>query len=341
MALYEGLKSSPEKPPERPQPPRTPQSAREWTALRHEVRASNSQPGFLDKMLGQGSQAKLQSTFASQRRPAAAPKAPSWTKAKLEAVGSAPGAVPAGKKGVGRALLAVVALGFGLMRLHPWSHGQGEAALLRRPQPAAAEAPGADSGWSKDFASLFHASSEAEKAHEEAQKALAERVKDQQESARVAALPVDAAGGAALALWQDGTGRWWQVNAKAELRPCSGPGAKDSLGLPELRGVGAEAEEHAGGKRLSLKLPRGLLKDLLPLEPSVASEVRAIQLDDPTQPALLTHDGTRCLLDASDWERRQRRLGLVLADLAAKKRRASLIDLRYEDTAVVRPAGRG
>lgn len=328
---------------ERPLPQRTPQPAREWKTLRHEVRSSNAQPGFLDKMLGQGSQAKLQSTFAQPARPAApAPKAPQWTKAKLEAVGSAPSGVPTGKKGVGRALLAVMVLGFGLVRLHPWTRAKEEVALLRRPAPAPVAASSHDdSGWAKDFASLFHATSDTEKAREEAQKALTERLQDQKEMARVAALPVDAAGGAALALWQDGSGRWWQVNAKAELRPCSGPGAKDSLGLPELRGVAAEAEEHAGGKRLSLKLPKGLLKDLLPLEPSVASEVRAIQLDDPTQPALLTHDGTRCLLDASDWERRQRRLGLVLADLAAKKRRASVIDLRYEDTAVVRPAGRG
>lgn len=341
MALYEGLKSSQDKPVERPLPPRAALPAREWTTLRHETRPSKAEPGFLDKMLGQGSQAKLQSTFSSRPAPSApAPKAPTWTKAKLEAVGSAPSGVPKGKKGLGRALLAVMVLGFGLMRLHPWTRAKEEPALLRRATPAAT-AVGSEGGWAKDLASLFHASTDEEKAREEARAALAEKLKDQKEAARIAALPVNAASGEALALWQDGSGRWWQVNAKAELRPCSGPGAKDSLGLPELRGVAAEAEEHAGGKRLSLKLPKGLLKDLLPLEPSVASEVRAIQLEDPAQPALLTHDGTRCLLDAADWERRQRRLGLVLADLAAKKRRASLIDLRYEDTAVVRPAGRG
>jgi cell division septal protein FtsQ len=175
----------------------------------------------------------------------------------------------------------------------------------------------------------------------EAQEAVEASQKDAEEAVRLSALPVDPAGGTALALWQDGAGRWWQVNGKAELRPCEGPAAKESLGLPELRGVSAAAQEHGQGKRLALRLPAGLLKTLLPLEPSVASEVRAVLLDDPAQPALLTHDGTRCLLDLGDWERRQRRLGLVLADLAAKKRRASLIDLRYEDTAVVRPAGRG
>ena len=198
----------------------------------------------------------------------------------------------------------------------------------------------ASAGWSQDLASLFRASSDEDHAKEALKQEAEAQEKEAQDQAHLAALPVDPAGGSALALWQDGSGKWWQVNAKAELRPCSGPADRDSLGLPELRGVAAEASEHGQGKRLSLKLPEGLLRALLPLQPSVASEVRALLLDDPAQPALLTHDGTRCLLDPSDWERRQRRLGLVLADLAAKKRRASVIDLRYEDTAVVRPAGR-
>jgi len=256
----------------------------------------------------------------------------------MEAVGSAPSAEPRGKKGLGRAILALGLLGFGLMRLHPWTAKKAEAPILRRSVGSEASAEG---GWAKDLASLFHSSTDAEKAREEAEKARAERLAQQKEMARLAALPVVPAGGEALALWQDGAGRWWQVNGKAELSPSGGPGAKDGLGLPELRGVAAMAEEHGGGRRLSLQVPSGLLKDLLPLEPSVASEVRALLLDDPAHPALMTHDGTRCLLDSADWSRRQRRLGLVLADLAAKKRRASLIDLRYEDTAVVRPAGRG
>jgi hypothetical protein len=232
--------------------------------------------------------------------------------------------------------LIILALGWGLLRWQPWKHSS--LAVARPSAPATA---GVGASWTQDLASLFRPSDEAERAKLEAQEALEAHKKDAQEAAHLATLPVDPAGGTALALWQDGSGRWWQVNGKAELRPSVGPAAKDSLGLPELRGVSAGAEEHGQGKRLTLRLPAGLLKELLPLEPSVASEVRALLLDDPAQPALLTHDGTRCLLDASDWQRRQRRLGLVLADLAAKKRRASLIDLRYEDTAVVRPAGRG
>ena len=187
---------------------------------------------------------------------------------------------------------------------------------------------------------MFKPADDPAKAQAAAQQDEAAKQKEAEDASHLAALPVDPAGGTALALWQDGAGHWWQVNGSAELRPCNGPADRDSLGLPEIRGVAAGAEEHGQGKRLSLKLPEGLLKTLLPLEPSVASEVRALLLDDPSVPALLTHDGTRCLLDATDWERCQRHLGLVLADLAAKKRRAALIDLRYEDTAVVRPAGR-
>jgi len=72
----------------------------------------------------------------------------------------------------------------------------------------------------------------------------------------------------------------------------------------------------------------------------VASEVRAVDLSDPADPVLLTHEGVRCLLGGEAWPQREKRLALVLADLAARKRRAGLIDLRYDDTAVVRPAGR-
>ena len=353
MALYEGLRPSSEREaPIIPRPaarPAVPERA--WKELHHERSSSRPSASFLDNLLGQGSQAKVSQVFAPSRkdislppppggaagrRPAAG--GPAWRSAKVEAVGSGQSTRPRGKKGVGRALLVVIVLVIGLSRLHSWNRPSARVDVAPKPTPRAESA--SNGGWSQDLASLFRPSNEAERAKRDAAEALEARRKEAEEAAHLASLPVDPAGGTALALWQDGAGRWWQVNGKGELRLSAGPSAKDSLGLPELRGVSAAAEEHGGGKRLSLKLPAGLLKELLPLEPSVASEVRAVLLDDPTQPGLLTHDGTRCLLDASDWERRQRRLGLVLADLAAKKRRALLIDLRYEDTAVVRPAGR-
>ncbi|HXC62841.1 MAG TPA: hypothetical protein VNZ67_00720, partial [bacterium] len=59
-------------------------------------------------------------------------------------------------------------------------------------------------------------------------------------------------------------------------------------------------------------------------------------LSDPLQPVLLTHDGTRCLLGDAQWKEREQHLAMVLADLAARRRRAASIDLSYDDTAVVR-----
>jgi hypothetical protein len=347
MALYEGLKAASEKPapaPARPAlrplpPPRSEPLERRWKELHLERPGTGSGAGFLDRLLGQGSQAKVSQALAPSRRSTREEaEAPPWRRARVEAVGSGQRALPAGKKGLGRAAIVVLALAWGLVRLHPAARLEGALNAFHRdapPPPAAAS-----SAWGQDLASLFRPSSDEERAQEEAKQAAQDKAKEAQEQLHLAALPVDPAGGAALALWQDAAGKWWQVNGKAELRPCGGPADKESLGLPELRGVCAQAAEHGQGKRLSLKLPEGLLRTLLPLEPSVASEVRALLLEDPSQPALLTHDGTRCLLDPSDWERRQRRLGLVLADLAAKKRRAALIDLRFEDTAVVRPAGR-
>jgi hypothetical protein len=252
-----------------------------------------------------------------EERPEKAAKAePRWRTMKVEAVGSGQTAVPRGKKGVGRALLAMLFLVYVLLRWQPWTQA---GRLVQEMKP------------------LFAAQTPAEKAKVD----LEQHKADIAGAARLAALPVDPAGGKALALWQDGLGRWWAVNGQGQLRSSTGPAAKDSLGLPELRGCRVQASEHGQAKRLALALPDGLLKDLLPLQASVASEVRALLLDDPAEPELLTHDGTRCLLSADGWQRRQQRLGLVLSDLAAKKRRAALIDLRYEDSAVVRPAGRG
>ena len=124
----------------------------------------------------------------------------------------------------------------------------------------------------------------------------------------------------------------WTVGQKRD--------AAENLGLPEIRGLAAHSEAWRGSRRTVLDIAPDRLGALLPLDPAVSSEVRALSLENPAQPALLTHDGARCLLDAKDWNLAQKRLGMVLADLAARRRRASLIDLRYDGTAVVRPLGR-
>jgi hypothetical protein len=356
VALYEGLKSSsdqaasrPSRPALRPLPVYEPRVERPWRELHHERADAKSSGSFLDNLLGAGSQAKVATALRPAKKVQNPPARQAWSSSKVEAVGSGQRSVPRGKKGMGRAVIVLMVMAWGLVRLHPWTRmhlGHFGFADIKteigavRVGAGDSPVPTRTAGWTADLESLFKPADDPAKAQAAAQQDEAAKQKEAEDASHLAALPVDPAGGTALALWQDGAGHWWQVNGSAELRPCNGPADKDSLGLPEIRGVASQAEEHGQGKRLSLKLPEGLLKTLLPLEPSVASEVRAVLLDDPSVPALLTHDGTRCLLDATDWERCQRHLGLVLADLAAKKRRAALIDLRYEDTAVVRPAGR-
>ena len=89
-----------------------------------------------------------------------------------------------------------------------------------------------------------------------------------------------------------------------------------------------------------LKAEEGLLEAVLPIDGAIASEVRALDLHDSANVGLLTHDGSRAELGREDLAAKQRRLALVLADLAAKKRRAERVDLRFEGSAVVRLASR-
>jgi hypothetical protein len=284
----------------------------------------------LDRFLGQGSAQTLGravgGALAAARRPAAAaPKPdllrraqPGFRARHLQAVGAGEGAHGRGRKGVIRGLLLLLGLAWAAFMLKPWQ-AAGElrvdlAALFKR--PPAASAPQASS----------------------AGKAQAQR--DQAEAAHLEGLPIIPGRGEALALWQGPSGRWYRVDAHGLLSPGEAPGQRGSLGLVQLRGIQAASEPHGQGRRLRLRLPSGLLKELLPLKAGVSSEAQALLLDDPAEPVILTHDGARSLLSRQGWERQQERLALVLADLAARKRRAELIDLRYDDSAVVRPAGR-
>ena len=317
MALYEGLRNGTEAP--RP-------AAQAWRRLEARTQPSSSSP-FLDRLLGQGSTQVLGKAVgqalsrAPKPRPADAPlslrpaREAAMQPKRMQAVGAGEGPLPRGRKGVLRSLLVLLALAWVVVALRPWQR----AAELRM-----------------DFSAMFTAhdgEAEAKRAAEAHRAAAAE-------SARLAALPLVAGGGKPLGLWQDGAGRWYKVDAAGILALGGGPALRDCLGLPELRGVPALSEEHRGARRLRLELAAGRVGELLPLDSAVASEIRAVDLQDPANPVLLTHEGVRCLLGGEAWEQRQKRLALVLADLAARKRRIGTIDLRYEDTAVVRPAGR-
>lgn len=318
MALYEGLRNGGAEAP-RPAP-------QAWKRLEARTQASGSSAPFLDRLLGSGTTqvlgkavgqalartAKPRQAEAGQAR---APRELPMQPKRMQAVGAGEAALPRGRKGAIRVLLVLLCLSWILLTVKPW-HASG---------PLKA-----------DLGSLFS----ADDAAAEAKRAAEARREAAAESARLAALPVVPGSGKALGLWQDGAGRWYKVDGNGILAQGGGPADRDSLGLPELRGVAALSEEHRGARRLRLQVPAGALDDLLPLDSSVASEIRAVECGNAAEPVLITHDGVRCLLGGEAWPQRQKRLGLVLADLAARKRRVGLIDLRYEDTAVVRPAGR-
>lgn len=319
MALYQGLQQH--RDDEAPAP--------RWRELQASTR-NEAQGNFLDRLLGEGSTQVLGravgtaigslrrgATKAEAARPALlqSRRAPLMQSKRMEAVGSGEAPLPRGRKGVIRGFLMVLGLLWAVAMLKPWQRA-GElnmdlAALFSAPDPAA-----------------------------DAKRALEKRRRESLEAARLAALPLIPASGEPLGLWQDGRGQWYSVDANGGLAPGEAPGRRASLGLVQLRGVAALSEPKGQGRSLRLDLPEGLLKDLLPLQPGVASEAQALLLSDKGEPVILTHDGARCLLSLEGWEKQQARLALVLADLAARRRRASLIDLRYDDSAVVRPAGR-
>lgn len=319
MALYEGLRA----PRDRDEAP-----APRWRSLQARTQGGRSQATLLDRLLGEGSSHTLGravgTALAAARRPAqAAPRRATpmedYRTRHMQAVGAGEEALPRGRKGVIRGLALALGLAWVAFLLKPWQH-RGELHL--------------------DVAALFRSPAPAVAAQEAAEKAVEKRQSDAADAAHLAELPLIAGGGRPLGLWQDGRGRWFTVDDDGLLSPGSAPGTRASLGLVQLRDVSAASEAHGQGRRLRLTLPDGMLKDLLPLLPAVSSEAQSISLSDVAEPVILTHDGTRCLLSRQGWAQQQERLAMVLADLAAKKRRAAQIDLRYEDSAVVRPAGR-
>lgn len=325
MALYEGLKRG-AAPAEAPS---------EFRTLRARV-GGNARPApLLDRLMGAGAGRTLarsvgttlggaarqwravQERGTAEAAPRRKESARAWSKPRMQAVGSGESHLPSGRRGMGRVLLIAAGLAWAVAALRPWQRAgvlrADMSALLRLPDSAQdAGDPGA--------------------AHDAALKA--------RDAAALDALPLQQASGKPMGLWQDGSGRWWSVDASGSLAACPDPGSTENLGLPELRGLAAHPEAYHGGRRLVLSLPAGRVGELLPLDPAVSSEVRALDLSDPSQPALITHEGVRCLLGDSDWAERQKRLALVLADLAARRRRVGVIDLRFEGTAVVRTSGR-
>lgn len=301
-----------------------------WKSLRAELRDGRRPAApFMDRFLGAGSAQILRGTAVAlfggppkPRRQAPAPAAPTpgretrgLSEPRMQVVGGGESGLPHGRRGLGRAFLAVLALSGTMAALRPWQR----AGVLKADWSALFRVPDAPGASGADQQSAADAKQAAE------------------DAAKLAALPFQAGTGTPLGLWRDSAGRWWRVDGECALAPCAHPEAAENLGLPEIRGAAAHAEEYRGGRRLLLDLPPGRLAELLPLQADMASEVQAIDVQDPTQPVLLTLDGVRCLMGDTDWSGRQKHLALVLADLAVRRRRAAQVDLRFEGTAVVRP----
>jgi len=340
LALYEGLKQgrfvSPaaegrpltRRPLERPRPMQATRSGA-FKTLRAQVQGGGT-PGasWVDRLFGSGSEktignagGSLMQRFHSKRAVAAPAKkeARPVTVARMQVVGAGDSEIPHGRRGLGRALFLVLALAGVAAALRPWQ----KSGMVKADWSALFRLPASENSGGPD--------------KESARVLAQEKSQQAEDSAKLAALPLQAGTGRALGLWQDAGGRWWRVDAQGALAPCTDPSGEDNLGLPELHGVGAHAEAYRGGRRLILDLPPGRLGQLLPLQASVASEVRSVVLDDPAQPVLITLAAVRCLMGDGDWVGRQRHLALVLADLAARRRGASQVDLRFDGTAVVRP----
>jgi hypothetical protein len=349
LALYEGLKQgrsveavapsreavrrpmeSVRRPAEAVRVAERPAEAPAWKSLRAQTREERrpSAP-FMDRFLGAGSAQILRSSAAAlfggppkprRQAPAAAAPAPrrearGLSEPRMQVVGGGESEAPHGRRGLGRGFLAVLALSGTMAALRPWQ----KAGVLKA-----------------DWSALFQVP-EAAGASGTAQQSAAAAKAAAEDAAKLAALPFQAGTGVPLGLWRDSSGRWWRVDGEGALAPCVDPEAAENLGLPEIRGAAAHAEEYRGGRRLLLNLPPGRLAELLPLQSCMASEVQAVDVQDPAQPVLLTLDGVRCLMGDTDWSGRQKHLALVLADLAVRRRRAAQVDLRFEGTAVVRP----
>jgi hypothetical protein len=170
-------------------------------------------------------------------------------------------------------------------------------------------------------------------------KAAAEPKEKEAPAAPEAKLPLLDAGGKAVALWRSGSGAWFGVNAKGYLSRMTDAEAAAALSLPKVEGAALESEEKRSGKLLRLAVDPQQWGELLPLPDSLAAECAMLTLHG-REFRLRTHSGMSAELGEGAFQEKLAKLSLVLADLQARKRRAASVDLRFDNTAVVRLAAR-
>ncbi len=152
--------------------------------------------------------------------------------------------------------------------------------------------------------------------------------------------PVAALGGAAVALVQSGDGRWYRMDAQGRVQLSSGPDDPQNMDLPVVVGMPVQNLVQGGRWVKALDFQGASLAGLFPLRPMLLTEVTTVDLSNPANPKVVTHEGTTAWLGQGDFGVKERHLGLVLRDLAAKGKLASLIDMRFQGSAVVTLAGR-
>jgi hypothetical protein len=292
-----------------------------WQTLHARAPRGARQPGFLDRMLGRGAQASLARPMA---RPLAKPApARPMARPRLEMHGSqAP--QPLRHRGFLRAALALGLLAWALAAFKPWRHVpdlvaglksmRGHASAPKVMHPAAAD----------PLLALLPTPVAAPA---------------QTAAPTPAGTPVAHLREAAAALVKAGDGRWYAVDRLGYAEPSLGPDQPSTLGLPFLTGARVQAVAEGGQWRMKVSGAESLA-GILPLRQQLATEVESIDLADPADPVLRTVDGATVRLGDGVSFSRQAWLAAVLADLAAKGKRASQIDLRFRGQAVVRLAAR-
>lgn len=274
---------------------------------------------WLDRLLGTGSSQVLNRARASRPVPAPAPVKPRVSRPAVEMVGKPGQTLSPARKGMIRAMVGLALLVWAGFALRPvaktaWKKfsthqkARGKAALqAAKPVLQAAE---------KD--STLEAA----------------LVKPTPEGTPVAKLKSEA-----VALCSAG-GRWYEVDAQGRVSASGGPEEKSHIGMPLISAGGIQQVVEKGVWVMKLNAGAADLEGLFPLQPMLAPEVAAIMLNESGNVRVLTHDGTVAWLGQGRLQEKEARLAAVLADLAPKGRRAWQIDLRYEDSAVVRVASR-
>ena len=294
-----------------------------WKSQKHseapaplQVKRVNTQAArggsWMDSMLGEGSSRTVAGAVGRFRRQAeAAEPSPAPQKAvmRMQALGSGNSPAPAKPKGYLRLVLVLLALAAGMAHFRPWQALSG----LRLPK-------------------LVQVSGEAPETAQAAQVAVIAKPAE-------AKLPLVDAGGAPVALWRSESGQWYGVNSNACLSRMSDSDAASKLELPRLEAPGLGYQEKHGGRVAVLNVETAQLAELLPLRGDLAAEIDTVRVQG-RDIKLVAHGGAVIDLGESDFKRKQAKLAAVLADLGARKKRAGSVDLRYDNTAVVRLAAR-